>query len=89
MKSQLLQIRQQLATSLKQVDALIQASPDELDKGVDPLEYRASPGGMLSEKGVAEMYRRFELGEPDAVIAKAMSVSVPGVQKRRGIWKKN
>jgi hypothetical protein len=85
-KDQLLQIRRQLATSLKAVDALIAGLPS--DKVDDVLAYRTSPGGMLSAKGVAEMYRRFVEGESDAVIGAAMSISVQGVAKRRGIWRK-
>ena len=88
MKDQLLQIRQQVALTLKQLDNVLLSLPEEgSDAAVDTLKYRTSPGGMLSELGVEEMYRRFEEGEPDSLIAKEMGVSVQGVQKRRGIWK--
>jgi len=67
------------------IDRLLAATPESGPSDVS--RYRASPGGMLSEAGVDEMYKRFGDGEPDAVIARAMGFSVQAVQKRRSIWK--
>jgi hypothetical protein len=89
MSESLIQIRSQLAATLAALDRLIATTADDASAETDLLRYRASPGGMLSEEGVREMYRRFEIGEPDAIIARAMGVSVQGVAKRRTIWSKN
>jgi hypothetical protein len=85
MHAELIQIRAQVSATLGAIDRLLAANPESGSR--DVLRYRASPGGMLSQEGVDEMYHRFRLGEPDAVIARAMGFSVQAVQKRRAIWK--
>jgi hypothetical protein len=84
MQAELINVRAQLMSALATIDSLLAGAP-----GAEvTVKYRVSPGGPLSEAGIAEMYRRFEANEPDAVIARAMAVSVQGCQKRRAIWKK-
>ena len=84
MQAELVNIRAQLLSALATIDSLLASGA----ASADVASYRVSPGGPLSEAGIAEMYRRFDAGEPDAIIARAMSVSVQGCQKRRAIWKK-
>jgi hypothetical protein len=81
MHQDLIDLRSHLTAALARVDRLLAGSPQDLD--VNMLRYRVSPGGPLSPEGVAEIRRRFAAGEPDAVIARAMGISVQGVQKRR------
>lgn len=84
MHAELINVRAQLMSALATIDSLLAGSPG----AQETTKFRVSPGGPLSEEGIAEMYRRFEANEPDAVIARAMAVSVQGCQKRRAIWKK-
>jgi hypothetical protein len=85
MYTELINIRSQTAALLAAVDRLISNSQGE--SPLDVQRYRVAPGGPLSPDGITEMYKRFNRGEPDAVIARAMGVSVQGCQKRRAIWK--
>ena len=84
MRAELLSVRAQLIAALATVDNLLRGSTEETDTA----SYRTAPGGPLSDTGIAEMYRRFEAGEPDAIISRGMGVSVQGIQKRRTIWKR-
>lgn len=79
-------IRQQLHAAVDRCDRLLAAwpisgAPNE-HRALQAL-YRVAPGGPLSEAGIAEIRRRFELRETDATIARKMGISVQGVQKRR------
>jgi hypothetical protein len=51
--------------------------------------YRRYPGGPLSEAGEAEIQRRFEAGQADSAIALAMEISLTGVARRRGMWRRS
>lgn len=86
MKAELVHVRGVLLGALNMIDAILAA--DTSGEPTDVSKFRTSPGGPLSDAGIVEMYRRFEASEPDAIIARAMGVSVQGVQKRRAIWKK-
>lgn len=81
MHQDLIDIRSQLSAALARVDRLLAGNPPASD--ANTLRYRVVPGGPLSPEGVAEIRRRFAEGETDAVIARAMGISVQGVQKRR------
>jgi len=50
--------------------------------------YRQFPGGPLTPSGVAEIERRFDAGQPNSEIALAMVISLGGVSKRRGLWRR-
>jgi hypothetical protein len=80
----LLDIRAQLAAAVARIDRLLASSAPSA--GGDLSRFRLRPGGPLSPEGETEMHRRFEIGEIDSVIARAMGVSVQGVQKRRSLW---
>lgn len=81
MHQDLVDIRSQLSAALARVDRLLAGVIPPPDPAT--LRYRISPGGPLSREGEAEMYRRFREGEANAVIARAMGVTVQGAQKRR------
>ena len=80
------ELRMTLSRALNLVDRLIADSPKTSPE--DQPCYRRRPGGPLNEAGEAEMTRRFEAGESDSMIALAMSVSLTGVAKRRGMWRR-
>jgi DNA-binding transcriptional regulator YiaG len=80
MQQDLLAIRSQLTAAIARVDQILANTAPTTD---DPLRWRLTPGGPLSEEGITEIRRRFALGETDAVIARDMGISVQGVQKRR------
>jgi DNA-binding NarL/FixJ family response regulator len=50
--------------------------------------YRRRPLGPLNERGEAEIERRFEAGISDSEIALGMNISLSGVAKRRGLWRR-
>lgn len=81
MHADLVDLRSQLSAALARVDRMLAGNPPEGD--TNNLRWRVNPGGPLSPEGVAEIRRRFAEGEPDAVIARGMGISVQGVQKRR------
>jgi hypothetical protein len=81
MHQDLVDLRSNLTAALARVDRMLAGNPPAND--VNTLRYRLSPGGPLSPEGIEEIRRRFAEGEPDAVIARAMGISVQGVQKRR------
>lgn len=89
MQKELLRLRTQLSSALSMIDEMLTATPSKNTEEIDVLAYRVSPGGSLSELGIAEINKRLERGETDAVIARDMALSVPGVAKRRKIWKEN
>lgn len=67
-------------------DMLAEQTTDALE--ADLTRYRRYTGGPLSECGEAEIRRRFQSGQSDSAIALAMGVSLTGVSKRRGMWRK-
>jgi len=83
----LAELRSLIVALLTRLDRIL-ARPQK-DKGVQAAaRWRVGPGGPLSEVGVQEINRRFEAGEADGDIARAMAISFPGVQKRRQIWRR-
>ncbi len=84
--AELLAIRNQMQALMVRCDRLLAAQvslrPDG-DLLARQARYQATPGGVLSQEGVLEIQRRFDAGETDAMIARAMGISVQGVAKRR------
>ncbi len=84
--AELLAIRNQMQALMVRCDRLLAAetfSRPDGDLLARQARYRATPGGVLSQEGVLEIQRRLEAGETDAMIARAMGMSVQGVAKRR------
>jgi hypothetical protein len=85
-KNDLIALQGTLTRALAIVDELLRAQPG--DSKTDTAAYRQFPGGSLSPAGVAEIERRFDAGQPDSEIALAMSISLGGVSRRRGLWRR-
>jgi hypothetical protein len=77
-----------LPATLRRAAALVESILAE-STGASPADnYRRRPGGSLNEKGEAEIERRFDAGFSDSEIALGMNISLNGVAKRRGMWRK-
>lgn len=50
--------------------------------------FRVFPGGPLNEHGVAELKKLFEAGLSSSEIALRMDISLSGIAKRRGQWRR-
>lgn len=87
MKKDLVALHGALTRAMAIVDELLRAQPGE--SATDTAAYRQFPGGPLSPAGVAEIDRRFDAGQPDSEIALAMSISLGGVSRRRGLWRRS
>jgi len=74
---------------LKRAVALVETLVAEPTAGTTGENYRRRPGGPLNERGEAEIERRFEAGFSDSEIALAMNISLTGVAKRRGQWRRS
>jgi hypothetical protein len=85
-KNDLIALHGTLTRAMAIVDELLRAQPGE--SKTDTAAYRQFPGGALSPAGVAEIERRFDAGQPDSEIALAMSISLGGVSRRRGLWRR-
>ncbi len=83
----LLQIRAALARCLAALDQHLAGQAPGNSDG-DPARFRVRPGGPLSEAGIAEIERRFAEGQADTTIALALGISVPGVARRRAMWRR-
>ncbi len=84
--AELLAIRNQMQALMIRCDRLLAAqtsSRPDSDLLARQARYRATPGGVLSQEGVLEIQCRLDAGETDAMIARAMGISVQGVAKRR------
>lgn len=77
-----------MANDLKKVLAFIESLIAEQNVNPESANYRRRPGGPLNERGEAEIERRFEAGFSDSEIALAMDISLSGVAKRRGLWRR-
>jgi len=77
-----------LQTSLKRALALIDTLVAEPTIETATENYRQRPRGPLNERGQAEIERRFEAGLTDSEIALGMDISLTGVSKRRGLWRR-
>jgi hypothetical protein len=76
---------------VKKITALFETLVAELgiDAPTSPSEpFRVLPGGPLNEHGVAEIHRLFAAGLSSSEIALKMDISLSGVAKRRGQWKR-
>lgn len=83
--------REQLISMLnnqKKITALLESLIAEQNVNTASENYRRRPGGPLNERGEAEIERRFEAGFSDSEIALAMDISLTGVAKRRGQWRR-
>lgn len=87
MRNQLTALHGTLTRALAMVDELLLAQPGE-SKTDNTAAYREYPGGPLSPAGVVEIERRFNAGQADSEIALAMSISLGGVSRRRGLWRR-
>src|SRR5271166_1287684 len=85
-KNDLVALHGTLTRAMAIVDELLRAQPGD---SKDTAAYRQFPGGPLSPAGVAEIDRRFDAGQPDSEIALAMSISLGGVSRRRGLWRRS
>lgn len=85
MHQELYEIRSQLSAAIARIDRILTGAAPAID--ISGSRWRNSPGGSLSPEGVTEIHRRFEEGETDAIIARAMGITVQGVHKRRADWK--
>jgi hypothetical protein len=77
---------------VKKITALFESLVQELeiDTPTSPSEpFRVLPGGPLNERGVAELHRLFEAGLSSSEIALKMDISLSGVAKRRGQWRRS
>lgn len=72
----------------KKVTALLESLLAEQKAETSSENYRRRPGGPLNERGEAEIERRFEAGFSDSEIALGMNISLTGVAKRRGQWRR-
>lgn len=73
---------------LKRAVALVETHVADPTVDTGSENYRRRPGGPLNERGEAEIERRFEAGFSDSEIALGMDISLTGVAKRRGMWRK-
>ena len=77
-----------LQNTLKRALALIDTLVADPTVDTATENYRQRPGGPLNERGQAEIDRRFEAGLTDSEIALGMDISLTGVSKRRGLWRR-
>ncbi len=84
---ELVALRQCLAQAMGIVDRLL-AQREIADSDGSGTEFRRYIGGPLSERGEAEINRRFEAGLTDSQIAIGMGISLAGVSKRRTMWRR-
>jgi hypothetical protein len=77
-----------LQNALKRALALIDTLVAEPTGDTATENYRQRPFGPLNERGQAEIDRRFEAGLTDSEIALGMDISLTGVSKRRGLWRR-
>jgi hypothetical protein len=87
MRKELTDLRGILTRAVAMVDELLRSQPGESKTNTDA--YRQFPGGPLTPAGVAEIERRFDAGQPDSEIALAMEISLGGVSRRRGLWRRS
>jgi len=73
----------------KKITALLESLVAEHNVDTASENYRRRPGGPLNERGEAEIERRFEAGFSDSEIALGMNISLTGVAKRRGQWRRS
>ena len=73
-----------------EADSQAQPAPEAaVPEGRNPEWFKPPAFKRLSDVGVAEVRRRFEAGEPDEDIAKAMSLSQQGVNKHTKKWRES
>jgi hypothetical protein len=72
----------------KKITAFLESLVAEHTIDTASKNYRRRPGGPLNELGEAEIERRFEAGLSDSEIALGMDISLTGVSKRRGQWRR-
>ncbi len=78
-----------MANDLRKILTFIESLIAEQNVNPSNTNYRRRPGGPLNERGEAEIERRFEAGLSDSEIALAMDISLSGVAKRRGLWRRS
>lgn len=79
-----------LSESLDRARAVLDsilASQDATENSMP--NYRQYPGGPLNEAGIEEINKRFAAGQTDSRIALEMAISLTGVSKRRGIYRRS
>jgi DNA-binding NarL/FixJ family response regulator len=86
---ELLAIRESLLSVLGRVDQLLAKNTLADSPENSSPNYRRRAGGPLNEAGEMEITRRFESGHTDSQIALSMGISLTGVSKRRGMWRKS
>lgn len=88
----LLILRETLMRAMGMLDKLLSKSKEigvsENSNSPTP-NYRRYVGGPLNEAGEVEITRRFEAGHTDSQIALDMGISLTGVSKRRGMWRRS
>ena len=87
-RKELISLRETLTRAVAMIDdELLRLKPGASE--IDTDAYRQFSGGPLNQAGVAEIERRFDAGQSDSEVALAMSISLGGVSRRRGLWRRS